>query len=115
MTIQHGSSASQVIDTNGTVLFTGPHKKAVEVYIKLSVMTRKHYQAIAKGLSQTRPAYNAPNRLHQWETVVESLCETFSAMNPFFNQEKFHKTCGFEGVFVDSLEPPEEYSPIQYS
>jgi hypothetical protein len=112
MTIQHGSDASQVLDENGNVIFDGPHKKAIEVYIKLSVMTRKHYRAVAKGLAGTRPAYNAPNRLHQWETVVETLCETFQTMNPYFNRNKFLEVCGFEGFYAGDMEPPEELADV---
>lgn len=53
-------------------------------------MTRKHYQAIAKAISQARfenmkDLLNVPN-------LITQLSRTFE-MDPMFNQIKFEKAC----------------------
>lgn len=47
-------------------------------------MTRKHYEAIAKAISQgTDPV-----------TLVDILCDIFEADNPRFDRFRFLEACG---------------------
>ena len=95
MDLQHGDSLSRVIDSHGTVVYSGPRSKATEMYIRMSIMTRKHFQAVATTLAEIKPDPSATSKMMVWDEVVENLCGAYTKMNPHFNEEKFKKTCGY--------------------
>lgn len=71
-------------------------------------MTRKHFQALADALKNTRPtlAWNG-SRQFQWELDVKAIARVCKQDNPNFKPGRFFAACG--GLFDNPL--PE--SPIE--
>ena len=101
MDLVHHADISVVIDDNKRVIFEGPKHKATEIYIKFSIMSRKHYKTIASALNRTKPSKAATNKTHVWEMVVCEMVKTFSKANPNFDSTQFLTVCGFEGDCED--------------
>lgn len=63
----------------------------------MSIFGRRHYQAIAEAVAETRRTFKAVrayNALDGAECLVRNMCATFLRDNPNFNREKFLKACG---------------------
>ena len=66
----------------------------------MSIFTRRHHQAIAEVVAETRRTFKAVrayNALDGTECLARNVCATFLRDNPNFDREKFLKTCGMEG------------------
>ena len=62
----------------------------------MSIFTRRHYQAIAEVIADTKISHFNEG-LFAIQEVTEDFCDMFSRDNPNFNREKFLKACGMEG------------------
>lgn len=72
-------------------------------------MTKKHYKAIAKAISESkadllRPSYSATNLIGLTEQtildkdlLINNLCNIFKQDNPSFSYEKFIEACYEQG------------------
>ena len=62
-------------------------------------MTRKHFEAMAKGLSLCKPDKNGDDfgvALRQWEMSVCQMASVCAQFNRNFNRSRFYVACGFE-------------------
>lgn len=66
----------------------------------MSIFERRHYQAIAEVIAETRrtfKAVHAHNALDGAECLARNMRVMFLLDNSNFNREKFLKACGMEG------------------
>lgn len=61
-------------------------------------MTRKHFEALALALKQTRPDYSTfpAGAIDQWRADVRAIAEVLLAHNPRLTTRGFYAACGYE-------------------
>ena len=65
-------------------------------------MSKKHYEALAKALRNTRPTVSDcgnsrnPPAIAQWERTRDAIITVCEASNPAFNRARFIKACAGE-------------------
>jgi hypothetical protein len=58
------------------------------------IMTKKHFEAIAANILQSRQWAKTPEVLEGLELVAIGLSKEFENMNPRFDRMRFLKACG---------------------
>jgi hypothetical protein len=59
-------------------------------------MTRKHFQAIADAIAETRVAFTDPAELVAIDYVTSRLAYAVGQFNDHFDREKFMRTAGYQ-------------------
>lgn len=61
------------------------------------MISRKHFQLIADGLKEQKPAKHWDANKHtQWNLDVKAVAKALSSLNPRFDFGRFYKACGVE-------------------
>lgn len=69
-------------------------------------MTRKHFNAIAQALANTRPLPDSPHGYGLWLRTMESVAATLVGSNPAFDQLRFEMACKTWLPIIGGQSPP---------
>jgi hypothetical protein len=96
MKLEHDPKESRVISTEGMVIFRGQRSRAMEIYLRFSLLSREHYYRLAISLAKKKPFPKATNKMQVWREIVNEIIQTLKNENPYFNETKFRETAGLE-------------------
>ena len=65
-------------------------------------MSKKHFEALAAALNETRPGFtgtrkDCSDRMKVWFKDVDAITEVCAIFNPNFDRARFLAACGVEG------------------
>lgn len=96
MEIKKLPNETRILDNEQNVIFRGPHQAAREVYIRMSILTRKSTDRMALSFRNTKPSGRSPIALRCWYDVLSELNSTLASITPAFNEERFLELAGYE-------------------
>jgi hypothetical protein len=59
-------------------------------------MTRKHFEALAAALKNSKPTFPDHLATVQWKNDVSAIADACATINPNFDKDRFKAVCGLK-------------------